>query len=58
MKSYKRKIVQRCLFSMIAVLVMGCFISGRTCITASAASAKNVVLVQGQKKQLKIHSNC
>ena len=54
MKRSKRKIVQRYLLVMISLLVVGTFISGRTCITASAASAKKVVLVQGQKKQLKI----
>lgn len=54
MKNFRRKIVQRCLFVMISALIVGGLASGRTGITASAASAKKVVLVQGQKKQLKI----
>ena len=39
---------------MLSALVVGGLASGRTCITASADSAKKVGLVQGQKKQLKI----
>lgn len=54
MKRSKRKVVQSCLLVMLSALVVGGLASGRTCITASADSVKKVVLVQGQKKQLKI----
>lgn len=53
MKRSKRKVVQSCLLVMLSALVVGGLASGRTCITASADSAKRSFLCKDRKNNLR-----